>query len=235
MKNTKQKISFSLVYLLGILIILSTSCSNENENIASEISMVTSLQAAEAFADNQINEDIFDTPNSDTIGLLFMREEEKLARDVYDYLFVKWNSIIFDNISNSEQVHMDRVLDLLNLYGLDDPALPEAGVFANDDLQNLYNSLIAISDSSLINALIVGATIEEVDIIDLLNYANATEDENIRCIYGNLMKGSRNHLRAFYHKLEWMGITYTPQFLSEDIFYSIVNSPHEIGGTPCGF
>ena len=183
----------------------------------------------------EINEDIFSATNSDTLGLLFMREEEKLARDVYDYLYEKWNSIIFDNISNSEQVHMDRVLDLINLYGLEDPALREAGVFANEDLQNLYNDLIVIGDSSLIYALIVGATIEEVDIIDLQDYIDSTEDENIQCIYGNLMKGSRNHLRAFYNKLEWMGVTYTPQFLSEDEFYSIVNAPHEIGGTPCGF
>ena len=234
MKNVKQKISFSLVYLFGILLIFS-SCNSEDENIASEMSMVTGLKTAEAFTGNQINDDIFVAPNSDTIGLLYMREEEKLARDVYDYLFEKWSSIIFDNISNSEQIHMDRVLDLINLYGLEDPALPEAGVFANEDLQNLYNNLIAIADSSLINALIVGVTIEEVDIVDLLNYANVTEDENIRCVYGNLLKGSRNHLRAFYHKLEWMGVTYTPQFLSEDEFYSIVNSPHEIGGTPCGF
>ena len=201
----------------------------------SEITMVAGLDIAEKFTDNEINEDVFSATNSDTLGLLFMREEEKLARDVYDYLYEKWNSIIFDNISNSEQIHMDRVLDLINLYGLEDPALPEAGVFTNEDLQNLYNELIVVGDSSLIFALIVGATIEEVDITDLQDYISATEDENIQCIYGNLMKGSRNHLRAFYNKLEWMGVTYTPQFLSEDEFYSIVNAPHEIGGTPCGF
>lgn len=235
MKNVKQRINFSLVFLFGILIIFSSSCSSENENIASESSMIAGLKTANAFTDNQINEDIFVAANSDTLGLLFMREEEKLARDVYDYLYEKWNVIIFDNISNSEQIHMDRVLDLIEFYGLEDPALPEAGAFANGDLQNLYNDLIVIADSSLIDALTVGAIIEEVDIIDLQDYINATTDENIQCLYGNLMKGSRNHLRAYYHKLEWMGVTYTPQFLSEEEFYSIINAPHEIGGTPCGF
>ncbi|MCD4736715.1 MAG: DUF2202 domain-containing protein [Bacteroidales bacterium] len=234
MKNAQQKISFSLVFLFGFFLFL-TSCSSENENVLTEDSSMTVYKVVKVFSESQPTADIYEPPLSDTAGILYMREEEKLARDVYDYLFEKWNAIIFDNISNSEQIHMDRVLDLINLYGLEDPALPEAGVYANEDLQNLYNSLIAIGDSSLINALIVGAIIEEVDIIDLQDYSNATEDENIQCIYGNLMKGSRNHLRAFYHKLEWMGVDYTPQFLSEDEFYSIVKSPHEIGGTPCGF
>ena len=234
MKNVMQKISFSLVFLFGSFLFL-TSCSSDDENIITEETSIADDRVAEVFNEIQRSADIFVATNSDTAGLLYMREEEKLARDVYDYLYEKWNTIIFDNISNSEQIHMDRVLDLINLYGLEDPALPEAGAFTNEDLQNLYNDLIAIGDSSLIYALIVGATIEEVDIIDLQDYISVTEDENIQCLYGNLMKGSRNHLRAYYHKLEWMGVTYTPQFLSDDDFYSIVNAPHEIGGTPCGF
>jgi hypothetical protein len=234
MKNAQQKISFSLVFLFGSFLFLA-SCSNEDEDILTEKTSMAVFRVADVFNENQSTADIFVATNSDTAGILYMREEEKLARDVYDYLFEKWNAIIFDNISNSEQIHMDRILDLINLFGLEDPALPEAGVFVNEELQNLYGDLITIADSSLINALIVGATIEEVDIIDLQDYYNATNNEDIKCVYANLTRGSRNHLRAFYHKLEWMGVTYTPQFLSEDEFYSIVNSPHEIGGTPCGF
>ena len=234
MKNVMQKISFSLIFLFGSFLFL-TSCNSDDENILTEETSIADDRVAEVFNEIQRSADIFVATNSDTAGLLYMREEEKLARDVYDYLYEKWNTIIFDNISNSEQIHMDRVLDLINLYGLEDPALPEAGAFTNEDLQNLYNDLIAIGDSSLLYALIVGATIEEVDIIDLQDYISVTEDENIQCLYGNLMKGSRNHLRAYYHKLEWMGVTYTPQFLSDDDFYSIINAPHEIGGTPCGF
>ncbi len=55
-------------------------------------------------------------------GLLFMREEEKLARDVYLVLFDKWGLRVFENIAESEQRHMDAVLYLLGKYGLDDPA-----------------------------------------------------------------------------------------------------------------
>ena len=235
MKNAKKKISFSLILLFGLLLILGISCNVEDENIVSDISMDAQSKASDAMTLSQPNDNIFISAYSDSLGLIYMREEEKLARDVYDYLFVKWNSIIFDNISNSEQIHMDRVLDLINLFGMEDPASNEAGVFINEDLQNLYNNLIEIGNSSLINALIVGATIEEVDIVDLHDYYNATDNEDIKCVYGNLTKGSRNHLRAYYHKLEWMGVTYTPQFLTEEEFYSIVNTPHEIGGTPCDF
>ena len=235
MKNVKQKISFSLISLFGLLLIMGSSCNSEDENIVSDVAMDAQSKAIEAISQSQPTDDIFVSAYSDSLGLMHMREEEKLARDVYDYLFVKWNSIIFDNISNSEQVHMDRVLDLIDLLGMEDPALPEPGLFVNEDLQNLYDNLIAIGNSSLIDALIVGATIEEVDIVDLHEYYNATNNEDIKCVYGNLTKGSRNHLRSYYHKLEWMGVTYTPQYLSDEEFYSIVNTPHEIGGTPCGF
>ena len=46
-------------------------------------------------------------------GLILMREEEKLARDVYLHSFDLYGVQIFSNISNAEQTHMDRILDLL--------------------------------------------------------------------------------------------------------------------------
>jgi len=86
--------------------------------------------------------------------LLFLREEEKLARDVYIYSYNKYGQSIFNNISNSEQSHMNSVLNLINKYGLTDPVKSNAnGVFSNSDLQTLYNQLTARSDSSLNKAL----------------------------------------------------------------------------------
>ncbi|NOX46270.1 MAG: DUF2202 domain-containing protein [Chlorobi bacterium] len=235
MKNAKKKISFSLIALIAILFISVSSCNNDEENITSDLALTAQSKAADAINAGNDSKSIFAAAHSDTIGIKHMREEEKLARDVYDYMYVKWNTITFDNISNSEQVHMDRMLDLVNLFNIDDPALPEPREFVDQGLQDLYDNLIAIGDNSLIDALIVGATIEEVDILDLHEYTNATDNENIKCVYGNLTKGSRNHLRSYYHKLEGMGVTYTPQFLTEEEFYSIVDTPHEIGGTPCDF
>ena len=58
--------------------------------------------------------------------LQFMREEEKLSRDVYNRLFEIWGSPLFSSIAISEQRHMDAVLNLLNKYTISDPAAGNA-------------------------------------------------------------------------------------------------------------
>ena len=55
-------------------------------------------------------------------SLLYMREEEKLARDVYLTMYVKWKTHVFSNIADSEQMHTLAVKSLLDAYGLYDPA-----------------------------------------------------------------------------------------------------------------
>ncbi len=163
--------------------------------------------------------------------LKHMREEEKLARDVYDYLYEKYSEIpsaqVFDNISNSEQRHMDMVLVLLNRYGIDDPASPEPGVFTIPELQELYNQLTSLGDQSFLDALKVGATIEDVDIYDLKTYIAQTDKEDIRTTFSRLQCGSRNHMRAFYGQILQWGGDYTPQFISQEEFESIIHSDHE--------
>ncbi len=53
--------------------------------------------------------------------LVYLREEEKLARDVYLHLYNTWGQWIFENIAASEQQHMDAVKTLLDRYGIHDP------------------------------------------------------------------------------------------------------------------
>ena len=68
-------------------------------------------------------------------GLQFMREEEKLARDVYSTLYEKWGLPIFSNIAQSEQTHTEAVRDLLEKYNQPDPVIDDTvGVFVNTDL-----------------------------------------------------------------------------------------------------
>lgn len=170
--------------------------------------------------------------SSDEIkSMTYMREEEKLARDVYAVLYNKWNIQIFANIGESEQRHMDAVLQLLTKYNLPDPVGSNgAGVFTNATLQKLYNELIVQGLTSLTNALKVGATIEDLDIFDLETALTKIESQDIRTVYGNLNRASRNHLRAFYSNLESSGETYAAQFISQDGFDTIINSPKESGG-----
>ncbi|GAB4429605.1 MAG: hypothetical protein Kow0031_10170 [Anaerolineae bacterium] len=167
---------------------------------------------------------------ADADGIRFMREEEKLARDVYLTLFDEWGLRIFQNIARSEQMHMDAVATLIDRYGLTDPARPEIGVFTNPDLQQLYDDLVAQGSQSLEDALLVGAAIEEIDILDLQLRLNQTSQADIQIVYNSLMKGSRNHLRAFTSTWQRQtGETYQPQYLDPATYDDIVSSPRETG------
>ena len=167
-------------------------------------------------------------------GLLFMREEEKLARDVYIYLYNQYGLNIFQNISRSEQNHMDAMLSLLNNYSLPDPASPLPGVFNNQELQGLYNSLIVWGSQSLSAALRVGGTIEEVDILDLEYYLAHTNKNNIQQVYGNLLRASENHLRAFVSTLfNQTGEIYEPLYLDPVRYQEIIDGGGGCRGRRC--
>lgn len=160
-------------------------------------------------------------------GLLEMREEEKLARDVYIQLYEIHNHIVFNNISKAENVHMSAVLYLMNGYGLEDPALPDEGDFSNPLFTNLYKQLTEQGASDLIAALKVGAFIEEYDIADLKKLIDETDNSDIKQVYGNLLRGSEFHLRAFTYSLKQQGATYEPTIISEEEYQEILNSSND--------
>ena len=137
--------------------------------------------------------------------LLFMREEEKLARDVYQYLSQKWQIRIFNNIAASEQRHFNAIGTLITRYELDDAAKPAAGEFTNPELQQLYYDLTARGTASLVEAMKVGVLIEEKDIEDLQEAIGKTDNKDILVVYGNLLNGSLNHLSAFQSHLDALG------------------------------
>lgn len=160
--------------------------------------------------------------------LRFVREEEKLARDVYLYSFDKYQLQIFKNISESEQTHMDAVLGQLEKYNVSDPVSDNArGVFENSTLQELYNELTAKSDLSLIEALKVGALIEDLDIFDIESILQRTSENSIINVYNNLTCGSRNHLRSFTSELKANGGDYNNQYISEEYYNEIISSDNE--------
>lgn len=156
-------------------------------------------------------------------ALTFMLEEERLARDVYDHLFAKWGLSQFENISISEQSHMDAVENLLKQYDLPYSIL-EAGTFQNAALQGSYDNLVAQGDVDLVGALTSGATIEDLDIFDLENWMGQIENDVILNVFSKLQCGSRNHLRAFTNSLDKEGETYTPQFISQTEYEQILLS-----------
>lgn len=158
----------------------------------------------------------------------YLREEEKLARDVYITLSERWQLPIFSNIARAEQMHMDLVFRLIEIYGLIDPVTDDTvGVFSNPDFTVLYDGFIVDGDESLIAALIVGATIEDMDLADLYELMEFTDNRHILLVAQNLAKGSRNHLRAFIRALEAQGETYTPQYLDQETFDAVLAADME--------
>ncbi|MBN1790422.1 MAG: DUF2202 domain-containing protein [Bacteroidales bacterium] len=162
-------------------------------------------------------------------ALLEMKEEEKLARDVYTFLYAKWGNQIFYNISLAEERHMNAVILLLKFYDSPDTLVGEAGVFTKQEFQTLYNDLTTAGSVSVEKAYETGAMIEEMDIKDLSETLDVVTNSNIILVFENLLKGSRNHLRAFIRQLTNLGIIYTPVYISEEEFQEIITSPMETG------
>lgn len=147
---------------------------------------------------------IISTPISETqkADLLFMWEEEKMARDVYSTLGAQYNDDSFLRIKSSEQSHMNSVKYLLDQLNIVPPvAEAEVGHFFNPDIQNLFNTLIARGQYSLPEAYQVGYDIEVVDIADLVVRLNETTDPGIRSVYEKLISASEKHKSAFSNKL----------------------------------
>lgn len=168
---------------------------------------------------------------------LFMREEEKLARDVYDELAAFWLAragqvpvvTIMSNIRASEQRHMDSMKAVLDCYGLPDPvdAAETRGAFVNPELASLYTTLTTQGQASELAALKVGALIEEVDIQDLVDSIALSQQTYTDAVYANLMCGSRNHLRAFAGQIINQTGSYTAQVLDQAAVDAILASPME--------
>ena len=170
---------------------------------------------------------VYNLTDAEKEKILYMVEEEKLARDVYKTLYDKWGIQVFANIARSEQMHVDSVLYLIEKYGLENPLQDEVGKFTNPDIQALYDQLVAQGSQSAVDALKVGALIEEVDIKDLDEAIADAQAPDVIQIFENLRSGSYNHLRAFTSVLKTYGVDYTPQILSPDRYQEIIS-----GGEP---
>lgn len=157
--------------------------------------------------------------------LLHMREEEKLARDVYITLYDMYKIQVFSNISKSEQTHMNAVKTLIDKYQLKDPVTDDGiGKFSNPKFTELYNTLIERGKKSVVDAITVGALIEDLDIKDLQEALKRTDKSDIKLVYENLMKGSKNHIRAFIRQLQRYGETYTPTYITKEELEAILSN-----------
>ena len=192
---------FGLPFLLAVF-----SCNNDDSSVADL---------------NNTN-----LTNDDNAALLFMLEEEKLARDTYTYLGDLWNINQFSNIKKSEQSHMNAVIGLLDQYDIS-YSLLAYGEFNNPDIQKLYDQFIEYGSENKANALEVGANIEDLDIVDLAKFIDATTNNAMIQVFESLQCGSRNHLRSFVNAIELSGNTYEPQYLTQEDYTLIINDSQE--------
>ena len=221
-----------LVVLLPLAVIGLASCSSDKGAGAGQARQngsegVTKLSGDDVAA--RLDSIAKGDPTAAEIaGLVRMREEELLARDVYVELGDRWGTKVFTNISAAEQTHTDAVKALLDRSAIADPAADHtSGRFTDPELQSLYSSLLAEGSRSLVDALTVGATVEELDLADLA--ARATDIPDIAWVYANLERGSRNHLRAFVGQLGRNGAGFTPSYVAQSDFDSIISSDMERG------
>ena len=193
------------LFLIGLLAVALAACSTATPEVSTTVDvpvLVEDITIVDEDSTTAVDPVALDHAFSG-IATTDLSEEEKLARDVYLTLYEQWGIRIFQNIAGAEETHMSAVADLLERYGLPDPAADTAvGVFTNPELQALYDQLIEDGSQSLADALRVGALVEEVDIIDLETYIAQTDNEDVLLVYQNLLKGSYNHLRAFTSTLE---------------------------------
>jgi hypothetical protein len=206
MKSFTKITAIKAIVILTSLV-LFTSCGNDDD---------TTDQSENSIVLNQADKD----------ALLFMLEEEKLARDTYDYLYNLWSINQFGNIKNSEQSHMTAVANLLTQSNVLYEILPY-GEFTNTEMQTLYNHFVIDGSISMNNALTIGATIEDLDIRDLQDFIDATSNVDLISVFENLQCGSRNHLRSFFLAIENSGGNYVPQYISQEQFDDIVTSENE--------
>ena len=213
----------------------TTSCEKGSMDPESE-KYVNIIEVAEdgttTVIDNNLKSTLVETPalsETELNALIKMKEEEKLARDVYTFLYQKWESPVFFHISKAEDRHMNAVILLLKYYDSPDTLVADTGVFADPEVQTLYDELTAKGSISAEEAYMTGALIEEMDIKDLQECLDAVTNENIIRVFENLLKGSRNHLRAFNRKIVNLGLVYTTVYISQEVYDEIVNTPMEYG------
>ncbi|GAB7014682.1 hypothetical protein JCM10550A_00480 [Methanogenium cariaci] len=220
-----------------LIVVLSTGCTTDQQQAPAqsdgtpdESSYATVLDAGTLGA--RLDEyPVATLSAAEESDLLYMQEEEKLARDVYGVFSDTWNMQVFKNIGKAEQTHMDSVTVLIKRYGLENPsASATTGVFAYPELQELYDDLVKRGARSPEDALRAAILVEETDIVDLRDAMSRTENGDIRYVYDNLIRGSENHLRAFVRNLEQQGESYAPVVLTQADYDRIVSGSVRPGG-----
>lgn len=179
---------FKFISLLFLAVILASCTDQLTDTYNTDLS--------------EVSKDLMLTPGElseeEAAGLIYMRQEEKVARDVYIVLGQTWNLNIFTNIASSEQSHMDAVKRMITKYELEDPVISdEVGVFSDSVFQQMYDDFIFQGQQNPAEAMLVGQAIETQDIADLNYQLSFVDNTDIIKMYNKLLDASERHLSSF--------------------------------------
>lgn len=206
-----------LVLIISVMLSVSTGCTNGMAGIDD-----SSLIEKNAVIDGTCL--VSGTITAEDAKLiLFMMDEEKMARDVYIFFSGKYTLPVFRNISKSESIHMKAVGNLVSGFNLTFTGTDTPGEFENSEIAGLYKELTGKGSLSLDEALKAGALIEETDILDLEKAIMQTQNASVKTVFTHLLRASENHLRAFTGILKARKMTYEPLLLSSEYYQAVMS------------
>jgi hypothetical protein len=201
--QAKNYLSAKYIAALAVALVLAIFIGTQIGNGDTTAEEVASPETTISQEDSVINEEEVTTDSTvDTSTLAemltFIVQEEKLAHDLYVQLASTSGAQQFANIVNSESTHISLVQGLLTTYNIVDPTVGLAeGEFVNQDLQALYDSLLASGSVDRAGAIAAGIAVEEKDIADIEVMLASELPSDVASVLERLLSGSQNHLAAF--------------------------------------
>jgi hypothetical protein len=201
--QAKNYLSAKYIAALAVALVLAIFIGTQIGNGDTTAEEVASPETTISQEDSAINEEEVTTDSTvDTSTLAemltFIVQEEKLAHDLYVQLASTSGAQQFANIVNSESTHISLVQGLLVSYNIVDPTVGLAeGEFLDQDLQALYDSLLASGSVDRAGAIAAGIAVEEKDIADIEVMLASDLPSDVASVLERLLSGSQNHLAAF--------------------------------------
>ena len=201
--QAKNYLSAKYIAALAVALVLAIFIGTQIGNGDTTAEEVAAPETTISQEDSDINEEEVTTDSTvDTSTLAemltFIVQEEKLAHDLYVQLASTSGAVQFQNVLNSESTHISLVQGLLTTYNIVDPTVGLAeGEFVNQDLQALYDSLLASGSIDRAGAIAAGIAVEEKDIADIEVMLASELPSDVVSVLERLLSGSQNHLAAF--------------------------------------
>jgi len=201
--QAKNYLSAKYIAALAVALVLAIFIGTQIGNGDTTAEDVASPETTISQEDSVITEEeatTDSTVDTSTLAemLTFIVQEEKLAHDLYVQLASTSGAQQFQNVLNSESTHISLVQGLLTTYNIVDPTVGLAeGEFVNQDLQALYDSLLASGSVDRAGAIAAGIAVEEKDIADIEVMLASELPSDVASVLERLLSGSQNHLAAF--------------------------------------